>query len=136
MRENALGANLHETLYEKERNLNQYYYVEIPVRAGIIYQFKVWQKETMFMSILVKENSDFLSYIEENSKYNMKYYSRDSFYPYQELVTEIRDISYQDKGRLKGHYLVSLEIIEGAEDAKIHSLFHTNDYGMLQLKRH
>lgn len=135
MRENALGETLHGTIYEKERDLDQYYCVEIPARAGLIYQYKIWQKERMVMAILVKEDSAFLSYIEENSKVNMKYYSRDLLYPYQELVTLIRDISYQDRGRLKGHYLVGLEILEEAEEAKINSLFYTSNYGMLQVKR-
>ena len=124
-------APLHKTIYNNARDLEQYFCLEIMARVGIVYQFKIWQRETIFMSILVKEDSDFLSYIEENSRYNMKYYSRDLLYPYQELVTEIRDINYQDRGRLKGHYLVSLEILEEAEEAKIDSLFYTNDYGML-----
>jgi hypothetical protein len=135
MRENALEENLPNIVYEKERDLDQYYCVEIPARTGLIYQYKIWQKERMFMEILVKEDSDFLTCIEENSRFNMKYYSRDLLYPYQELVTEIRDISYQERGRIKGHYLVSLEILEEAEEAKISSLFYTNDYGILQLKR-
>ncbi len=136
MRENALGETPHGAIYEKQRDLDQYYCVEIPARVGIIYQYKIWKKETMFMAILVKEDSDFLSYIEENSRYNMKYYSKDLLYPYQELVTEIRAISYQDRGKLKGHYLVSLEILEEAEEAKINSLFYTNDYGIPELKKH
>ena len=134
MRESALEENLHSIVYEKERDLDQYYCVDIPARAGLIYQYKIWQKETVFMAILVKEDSDFLSYIEEDSKFNMKYYSRDLFYPYQELVTLIRHISYQERGRLKGHYLVSLEILEEAEEAKINSIFYANEYRRLSLK--
>ncbi|MFC1838292.1 hypothetical protein ACFL1N_01830 [Thermodesulfobacteriota bacterium] len=136
MRENMLGETLQRPIFEDNRDLDQYFCVEIPVRVGIIYQYKIWQKETMFMAILVKEDSDFLSYIEEDSKYNMKYYSRDLFYPHQELVTEIRDISYQERGRLKGHYLVSLEILEDAEEAKINSIFYANEYRRLSLKKH
>lgn len=134
MRNNLLENSLDESILEDKRDLEQYYCVEISIMAGLIYQFRIWQKETMFMTILVKENSDFLSYIDENSRHSMKYYSSDFFYPYQELVTEIRDIRYQERGRLKGHYLVSLEILEEAEKTKIQNLFYTNDYGMLQLR--
>jgi len=136
MRESALGQTLQRPIYESRRDLDQYYCVEVPVRTGIIYQYKIWQKEAVFMLILVKEDSDFLSYIEEDSKFNMKYYSKDLFYPYQELVTLIRNISYQERGKLKGHYLVSLEILEEAEEAKINSIFYANEYRRLSLKKH
>ena len=81
----------------------------------------------MFMVILVKENSKFLSMVDKSSKFKMKYYSDDFLYPYQELDTEIRDISLQECGRLKGHYLVSLEIIEDTKDQKIHNLIVGSD---------
>jgi len=129
MHEHAMADNLLEAvLLEDSRDLDQFYCVEIPVKVKLIYQFKIWQTESMLMSILVKENSKFLSFVEINSKYNMKYYSEDFLYPYQELVTEIRDINLQEYGRLKGHYLISLEIIEDAEDQKIQDLFVAGDY--------
>ena len=129
MYEHALADNLLETvLLERGRDLDQFYCVEIPVRDKLIYQFKIWQIESMFMSILVKENSKFLSMVDINSKFNMKYYSEDFFYPYQELYTEIRDINLQEQGRLKGHYLVSLEIIEEAEDNKIKGFASAGSY--------
>jgi len=120
MYEHAFENNLLEAvLLENDRELDQFYCVEIPVQAKLIYQFKIWQTEPAFMSILVKENSKFLSFVETNSKFNMKYYSDDFLYPYQELITEIRDINLQECGKLKGHYLINLEIIEEAEDEKI-----------------
>jgi hypothetical protein len=123
MYEHARADNLLEAvLLEGGRDLDQFYCVEIPVKENLIYQFKIWQTESMLLSILVKENSKFLSMININSKFNMKYYSEDFLYPYQELFTEIRDINLQDCGRMKGHYLVSLEIIEDAEDKKIQDL--------------
>ena len=129
MHEHALADNLpHAALLENGRNLEQFYCVEIPVRVGIIYQFKIWQTEAMFLTILVKDNSKFLTLMDKNAKYNMKFYSEDFFYPYQELVTEIRDVSFQENGRLRGHYLISLEIIEEAEDQKIHNLLYAVGY--------
>lgn len=129
MYEHALAGNLLEAvLLEGGRELDQFYCVEIPVRDKLIYQFKIWQTESMFMSILVKNNSKFLSMVGINSKFKMKYYSEDFLYPYHELVTEIRDISSQESGWLKGHYLVSLEIIEDVEDQKIDGLIYTGEY--------
>ena len=129
MYKHALTDNLLESvLLDSGRDIDQFYCVEIPVRDKLIYQFKIWQTESMFMLILVRENSKFFSFVEINSKFNMKYYSEDFLYPYQELVTEVRDISLQENGRLKGHYLVSLEIIEDAEDQKIDDLICSGKY--------
>jgi hypothetical protein len=64
------------------------------------------------MSILVRGKSRFLSYIKVKGKYNMKYYSTDDLYPYQELMTEIKGIMPQEGRFLRGHALVELEIIE------------------------
>ncbi|MBN2419726.1 MAG: hypothetical protein JXL81_10105 [Deltaproteobacteria bacterium] len=131
MTEHATAGNLIEAvLLDGGRDLDQFYCVDIPVRDKLIYQFKIWQTDSMFMSILVKEDSKFLSFIEINSKFSMKFYSEDYFYPYQELVTEIRDISLQECERLRGHYLVSLEIIEEAEDQKIDTLIYSGEYNM------
>ena len=128
MYEHALADNLLEAvILEGSRDIDQFYSVEIPVRKKLTYQFKIWQTESMFLSILVKEDSKFLSFVEPNSRFKMKYYSEDFLYPYQNLVTEIRDISLQECSRLKGHYLVSLEIIEDAEDQKINDLIYTRD---------
>ncbi len=74
------------------------------------------------MSILVRGRSRFLSYIKINNKYNMKYYSTDDLYPYQELVTVIKGITPQEGRFLRGHSLVEFEIVEEAEEAKIRGL--------------
>ena len=129
MYEHALADNLLEAvILENNRDIDQFYSVEISVSKKLIYQFKIWQTESMLISILVREDSKFLSFVEINSRFNMKYYSEDFLYPYQNLVTEIRDISLQESSRLKGHYLVSLEIIEDVEDQKINDLILTSDH--------
>jgi hypothetical protein len=92
---------------------DQYYSVEIFIpELGVVYQYKIWETESIFISILVKENSELLHRIKTGYRAKMKYYSTDLSYPYQTLATEIRDIVRQDYGRLKGHYLVGLEILE------------------------
>ena len=48
MHEHALADNLLEAvLLERGRNLEQFYCVEIPVKANLIYQFKIWQTESI-----------------------------------------------------------------------------------------
>jgi hypothetical protein len=120
MNKHAVADNLHElSILDYNRELDQYYCVEVPVRVGLIYQFRIWQVNRTTMSILIREKSRFLAYIKINGKYNMKYYSTDDFYPFQELVTVIRSITPQEGRFLRNHFLVELEIVEEAEDAKI-----------------
>lgn len=123
MNKHAFADNQYEvSILDCNRVLDQYYCVELPVRVGLIYQFRIWQVNRNTTSILVREKSRFLSYIKINGKYNMKYYSTDDLYPYQELVTMIRGITPQEGRFLKGHSLVELEIVEEAEDRKIRGL--------------
>jgi hypothetical protein len=42
----------------------------------------------------------------------MRYYGKDSKFPSKDLATAIRHITKTDQGRLKGHYLIGLEILE------------------------
>jgi hypothetical protein len=123
MYKHVLADNVYElSILDYNRDLDQYYCVEVPVRVGLIYQFRIWQVNRTTISILVRGKSRFLSYIKINGKYNMKYYSTDDLYPYQELATEIRSITFQEGLFLRNHALVELEIVEEAEDAKIRGL--------------
>ncbi|NLA73921.1 MAG: hypothetical protein GX846_00310, partial [Deltaproteobacteria bacterium] len=99
------------------RELDQYYCVEIPGRVGLIYAFRVWQVNRTTISILAKDKSRFLTYIRVNGRYNMKYYSTDDLYPYHDLVTRIVSIIPQEGLYLRGHVLIELEIEEKAGDA-------------------
>ena len=113
MRHFALAEKIIERDLELINDLYQYYSVEIFIpELKVVYQFKIWEVESLFMSILVKENSGLLPLIKAGDRADMKYYSTDSSCPNQILNTEIRDISRQDYGKLKGHYIVGLEILE------------------------
>lgn len=123
MNKHAFADNLYEvSILDYNRDLDQYYCVEVPVRVGLIYQFRIWQINRNTISILVRKKSRFLSYIMINAKYNMKYYSTDDLYPYQELVTVIKSVTPQESRFLRGHSLVELEIVEEAEERKIRGL--------------
>ena len=80
------------------------------------YQFKVWEKAPRAVSVLVKENSDILQQLKVGDTLNVKYYSMTSAYPCEWQRTAVRHITLNDRGRLKGHYLVGLEIIEDAKE--------------------
>lgn len=127
MKEDSLAKDLYTTGSDPVRDLSQYYCVEINVRVGLVYQFKIWRHDSAFMSVLVRKDSEFLSYIEVGARFNIKYYSRDVLYPYQDLDTEVKGISFQESGRIRGHYLVALEIKEDVEQFKFNKLIFRKD---------
>ncbi len=79
----------------------------------VSYQFKIWEKAPKAVSVLVKENSGILQLLKVGDTLNVKYYSIKSAYPSDYQKTAVRHITRNDQGRLKGHYLVGLEILEG-----------------------
>jgi tetratricopeptide (TPR) repeat protein len=65
------------------------------------------------MCFLIKENSDILPRLRVGDILEMKYYSASSAYESEPRKTVIREITRDDQGPFKGHYLVGLEILEG-----------------------
>jgi hypothetical protein len=111
MKEYAAAKRFMDTDTAPEKNYDLLYCVEIPIiRLGVIYQFKIWDIESM--SILVKANSSILPWLKRGCMLNMKYYSTDAVHPYRNYNTEIRYVRRQENSRLKGHYLVGLVIVE------------------------
>ncbi len=95
-----------------ERSPAEYYYVEIPIKAlGITYQYKIWDLESTSMSILVKEDSRILSWLNPGHIIKMRYFSTDH-HPCMIFDTEIKHVTMQSHGRLRGHYLVGLVILD------------------------
>lgn len=110
------------------RNLAQYISVEISIIGlGVVYQFKIWQTTSMSMFILAKESSCLLPFLKTGDRLNMKYYSIDMNCPYQSLDTKIRDIVRHKRGRLGGHYLVELEIMENDSRNEFHLPFSSKE---------
>jgi len=96
---------------------DDYYSAEFEVDGlDVSYQFKIWEKAPKAMSVLVKENSSILQLLKVGALLKVKYYSNKSAYPSEWQKTAVRHITWNDQGRLRGHYLVGLEIIENARE--------------------
>jgi hypothetical protein len=96
---------------------DDYYSAEFALDGlEIPYQFKIWEKRQKGVSVLVKESSDILQLLKVGDTLDVKYYSVNSAYPSERQKTEVRHITWNDQGRLKGHYLVGLEIMENARE--------------------
>jgi hypothetical protein len=119
MNRRSTAEKITEGMAFTRKNLEQYYSVEIPIpELNIIYQFKIWDFDSSSMSILIREDSNLLNWVGTGDRIKMKYYSYNPIHKYQELDTDFIDFERQGHGRLRGHYLAGLEIIEKqTEDA-------------------
>jgi hypothetical protein len=77
------------------------------------YQFRIWDMARASVSVLVNERSEILPRLRVGDTLDVKYYSAGSSYAPDCQKTAIRHITRRDQGRLKGHYIVGLEILEG-----------------------
>lgn len=74
------------------------------------YQFKIWDTSPSGMSILIREDSATLGYLEEGMIIEMKYYSDDRTEDPKLFKTRIIHITRSNSESLKGHYLVGLQL--------------------------
>ena len=94
-----------------DQNVDRFEEVEL---AGMDYpyQFKIWNIPSRSMCFLIRENSNILPRLRVGDILEMKYYSTSSAYTSEPRKTVIREITRDDQGPFKGHYLVGLEILE------------------------
>ena len=106
---------------EPRKEVDRSYRVEFSVDGlDITYQFRIWNKSSNHMCFLVKKNSGLMPQLKVGDTLNLKCYYTDSYYPSEHLETAIQYITMKDEGRLKGHYVVGLEILRGQPVAKTH----------------
>ena len=107
-----MTSELSEKRPEWKKMWDQFHSVEISMdKLDLPYQFKIWENGSQTLSVLVKEDSGVLPLLKVGDTFNMKYYSSQSIYPYKNVKTVIRRITKNEQGRLRGHYLVGLEIL-------------------------
>ncbi|MBW2136559.1 MAG: hypothetical protein JRH06_03280 [Deltaproteobacteria bacterium] len=105
--------NLLERRSEPRRQPDSYHSVELSIDGlEFSYQFKLHNIASRSMCVIVKEDSEILPRLKVGDTLNMKFYSQGSPYPSEDLATAIRHITKNESGRLRGHYLIGLEIIE------------------------
>lgn len=91
----------------------QFHSAELSVEGLCLnYQFRLWNLASKPMCLLIKDDSDIMPWLNKGDVRPVKYYSADSSCPPTCLETQISDISKDEQGRFKGHYLVRLEILD------------------------
>jgi hypothetical protein len=73
--------------------------------------FRVWHKAPEFMSLITEDNPDIITNIKVGDRVSLKYFGENSSRPCERLVTVIRKISRQERGSLRGRYVVDMEIL-------------------------
>ena len=75
-------------------------------------RFKVWHKSSTYLCLLAEQDPSALLEFRQGEMLSMEYYDADSILPSEHLKTSVRKIKRNDGGRLKGQYLVDLEILK------------------------
>jgi len=92
------------------KRLDQYQSVEFSVGdIGVPHRFRIWHIDSDSSAILIKKDSNILPHLQVGTKLEMKYYSPGAAFPDGAMETTIKQISQEEKGRFKGHFLVDLE---------------------------
>jgi hypothetical protein len=95
------------------RTKDPYYSAEFSIDGlDAAYQFRLRNTDSIPMCVLVRQDSNIVPWLKVGEVFDVKYYSVNANHSPAFLSTEIRDITRDDQGRFKGHYLVGLEILE------------------------
>lgn len=97
----------------RTRKADQYSSAEFLVEGlCVLYQFRIWEEASSSLSVLINEKSEILPRLKVGDTLKVKYYSDDGLYPSEYQKSAIRHITRSADGRLKGHFLVGLEILK------------------------
>ena len=114
--EHTMNDKVLDRRSEPRTQVDKYHSVEFAIDGiDVAYQFKIWNIASSSMSVLIREDSAILARLKVGDILDVKYYSTDSRYASEYLRTAIRHVTKNDEGRLQGHYLVGLEILEGKD---------------------
>ena len=97
---------------ENRKSIDRFYCVEIDLGPPLpIYQFKVRNISGHRACVLVKEDSSILKSLEIGQKLKMNYWSGENLGMTKTWLVQIKHITKQIHGSLKGHFLVGFSII-------------------------
>jgi hypothetical protein len=75
-------------------------------------RFKVWHKSPTYLCLLAGQDPSTLLELREGEMLTMAYHDAGSAVPAEHLRTAVRKIKRNEAGKLKGQYLVDLEILK------------------------
>ncbi|MDM8525476.1 PilZ domain-containing protein [Desulfococcaceae bacterium HSG8] len=112
MKENH-ATTTHERRMKFRTTINRYYSVQFLIKdIGSVYQFILRDISSNGMCILIEEDSVILDYLTVGKIMRMKYYPSELLGQTEFIKTEIRHITRDNQGRLKGYFKVGLAVLE------------------------
>ena len=116
MKGHTAARNALKTKPSTGKEMDQWYSVLFSLRGDDhTYRSKVWDKATSSMHLLIKEPSGLLSQLKVGDTVNMSYYATDPRNPSEYLEASVQHITKRDQGRLKGHYVIGLDIVRSSQ---------------------
>jgi hypothetical protein len=95
------------------KRIDHYNSVELSVDGlDYPYHFKIWHIRSRSNVILVRKDSNLLPHLRVGGRLKMKYYYQGEAYADGIRETTIKEISREEQGRFKGHFLVDLEPLQ------------------------
>lgn len=92
------------------KRLEQYQNVELSVEGvDFSYRFRIWHIPPRSHVILIRRDSRILPHLRVGATLKAKYYFSGEAFPDSSRETTIKDISEEEQGRFKGHFVVDLE---------------------------
>ena len=103
---------------ENRRSIDRFYCVEIDLGRPLpIYQFKLRNISGHRACVLVKEDSSILKSLKIGQRLKMNYWSGENLGATKTWHVQIKHITKQIYGSLKGHFLVGFSIINSSFSA-------------------
>lgn len=98
---------------EKQKTAKERYSVSLPADGSVdTVHLKVWHKSPEYMCLVVGEDlSTVLPFLRVGERLRMNYYALDLERPSERLETKVVHVKKNRKGRMRGQYLVDLQIL-------------------------
>lgn len=117
----AVKLGLSEEKDGGETRTSNYHSVEFLIHElAYTYQFKIWNMDPRSMHIIIKEDSDILNCLKVGNRFRIRCYSAEMLSSSKLLETEVKNITKDDEGKFKGHYIVHLSIEDHLEKSFAH----------------
>jgi len=99
---------------KNRRMVKERYSVAFPVDGSVDpFELKVWHKSPEYMCLVVPQDPAMvLPHLKLGETISMNYYAMDLEHPSERLQTEVVTVKKNGRGRLKGQYLVDLQILK------------------------
>jgi len=109
---------IREKRSEQRHATSRCYRIEIKLVGVPIYQFRLINVTDKGASILIKDDSDFLSMIKVDEIIDVTFISPEDAHPSGRYKTKFKHISELNKSNYNGHRLVGISILEKLDQNK------------------